>query len=103
MGARNNEYHYATVVEAINELRSKGYTKDFNLEVNCLICENSKYSEEEFDVVEVYRYEGMSDPGDEATVYGIASEDGVVKGVLVIGNTSELDSRSVSILKKLSY
>ncbi|ODS83891.1 MAG: hypothetical protein ABS46_05185 [Cytophagaceae bacterium SCN 52-12] len=102
MGARNNEYHYETVVEAINELRRKGYTHDFNLEENCLICGAGQFTHEEFDVEEVYRYEGMSDPGDEATVYGIASKTGV-KGILVTGNASEIDSRSEAILRKLHY
>ena len=102
MGARDNEYHYETVVEAINELRKKGYTHDFNLEINCLVCGIGKFTDEEFDVEEVYRYEGMSDPGDEATVYGIASKTGV-KGILVTGNAPEIDARSESILKKLHY
>jgi hypothetical protein len=102
MGARNNQYHYATVVDAINQLRTKGFTEDFNLEDNCIVCGQSRFAEEEFDVEEVYRYEGMSDPGDEATVYGIASKSGL-RGVLVIGNTSELDSRAVNILRKLHY
>lgn len=102
MGARDNEYHYSTVVEAIDDLRGKGYSKDFNLQENCLVCDDGKFTEEEFDVEEVYRYEGMSDPGDEATVYGIASKTGI-RGILVVGNTSELDSRAVAILKKLHY
>lgn len=102
MGARNNHYHYATVVEAINQLREKGYTEDFNLEDNCIVCQNGKFTHEEFDVEEVYRYEGMSDPGDEATVYGVASNSGL-KGVLVIGNASEVDARAASILRKLHY
>lgn len=102
MGARNNEYHYETVVEAINELRKKGYTHDFNLEINCLICAAGKFTDEEFDVQEVYRYEGMSDPADEATVYGIASKTGI-KGILVTGNAQDIDPRSAGILKKLHY
>ena len=102
MSARDNEYHYATVVEAINELRAKGYTEDFNLDINCLVCGDGKFTHEEFDVVEIYRYEGMSDPGDEATVYGIASNTGV-KGILVTGNSSEIDAKSAGILKKLHY
>ena len=102
MGARSNEYHYETVVDAINELREKGYTDDFNLEANCLVCGIGRFTHEEFEVHEVYRYEGMSDPGDEATVYGIASKSGV-KGVLVTGNASEIDERSEEILKKLRY
>lgn len=102
MGARDNEYHYATVVDAINLLRNKGFTEDFNLEDNCIVCGHSRFIDDEFDVEEIYRYEGMSDPGDEATVYGIASKSGL-RGVLVIGNTSELDSRAVNILRKLHY
>lgn len=102
MGARDNEYHYATVVEAINQLREKGYTRDFNLEANCLVCGDGKFTDEEFDVEEVYKYEGMSDPADEATVYGIASATGI-KGILVTGSGSEVDARSAQILKKLHY
>jgi hypothetical protein len=31
------ESHYATVSEAIEQLRQKGFTMDFNLEKNCIV------------------------------------------------------------------
>jgi hypothetical protein len=102
MGAEKNEYHYATVVEAIDQLRSKGFTLDFNLEENCISCLQGKFSHEEFEVAEVYRYEGNTDPADEATVYGIESNGGL-RGILVTGAGSEIDARSQEILKKLHY
>jgi hypothetical protein len=94
-------YHYETVTEAIEQLRALGYTFDFNLEENCIVCDAEKFKADEFDIVEVYRYEGDSDPADEATVYGIQSKSGI-KGVLVTGYGTSLDnSTTTEILKKL--
>jgi hypothetical protein len=95
-------YHYETVSEAINELKQKGFALDFNLEENCIICNESKFESDEFDILEVYRYEGNSDPADEATVYGIQSKSGL-KGVLVLGDTTTLDNKSTAIVKKLFH
>jgi hypothetical protein len=51
--------------------------------------------------VEIYRYEGDTDPADEATVYGIASKSGI-KGILVTGYGASGDTMSEEILAKLS-
>ncbi len=102
MGARNNNYHYATVLEAIDQLRAKGYLMDFNLEENCISCQESRFSHEDFDIVEIYRYEGDTDPAEEATVFGIESATGI-KGILVTGNSAELGSKDQAILRKLHY
>ena len=95
-------YHYATVSEAVNILRQKGFTEDFNLEENCIVCHPSSFTHEEFEICEVFRYEGNSDPGDEATVYGIISSSGI-KGVLVTGYGISSDTLSTAILKKLTF
>ena len=94
-------YHYATVSTALNELRQRGYTTDFNLEENCLVCATERLKADEFEIVDVYRYEGNSDPGDEATVYAIESKSGL-KGVLVTGYGMSSDAYSEEILEKLS-
>ena len=93
--------YYDTVSEAIRKLREKGFKKDFNLEENCLVCHPEKYAPEEFDVVEIYRYEGNTDPADEATVYGIISRSGV-KGILVTAYGATTDALSAEILEKLT-
>ena len=93
-------YHYTTVSKAIEELRLKGFTEDFNLEENCLICNSAKFQDEEFEVSHVYFYEGETDPGDEATVYGIESASGI-KGVLVTGDETDTDAMSNAVIQKL--
>lgn len=93
--------HYGTVTEAINALRDKGFTTDFNLQENCIVCHSDKFNASEFEIVDVYRYEGNSDPGDEAAVYAIESHSGM-KGILVTGyGASADDVMSEEILKKL--
>ena len=94
-------YAYATVSEAIRLLREKGFDQDFNIEHDCLSCVDEKFKAEAFDVVEVYRYEGNTDPADEATVYGIISKSGI-KGILVTGFGASADVISAEILDKLS-
>ncbi|MDZ4756875.1 MAG: hypothetical protein SGJ10_01880 [Bacteroidota bacterium] len=47
---------------------------DFNLEENFIVCGIQKFETEDLEIVDVYRYEGDSDPGGEATVYGLESK-----------------------------
>lgn len=93
--------HYGTMTEAINRLREKGFTLDFNLAENCLICNSKKFQADDFEIVDVYRYEGNSDPADEAAVYAIESTTGE-KGILVAGYGLYADDMSADILKKLT-
>ena len=92
--------HYKTVSVALEELRRQGFITDFNLDENCLVCNDEKFSAEDFEIVDVYRYEGNSDPADEAAVYALQSKSGV-KGVLVTGYGISADPRSAEILTKL--
>ena len=92
---------YDTVTEAIKGLKTRGFTVDFNLHENCLVCHAEKFDPKDFEIVEVYRFEGNSDPSDEAVVYGIESITGM-KGVLVNGYGISADSLSSDMAKKLS-
>lgn len=76
-----------TVSEVLNNLKLTGYTVDFNLDDNCLICHSNslKIHPDEFVVDKHYRFEGLSDPGDEAIVYAISSTKHDIKGTLVDG------------------
>ncbi|HEV8284318.1 MAG TPA: hypothetical protein VGQ09_08405 [Chitinophagaceae bacterium] len=94
-------YIYDTVTEAIKGLRERGYTKDFNLKENCIICNEEKFHPEDFEIVEVYRFEGETDPADEAVVYAIESNNGD-KGVLVSGYGISADEMTGEIAKKLA-
>jgi hypothetical protein len=76
-----------TVSQVLNKLKNEGYTLDFNLRDNCLVCHGNSLQifPDEFVVDKHYRFEGLSDPGDEAVVYAISSAENNVKGTLVNG------------------
>jgi len=92
--------HYDTVSKAIEALRAQGYTTDFNIEENCIVCNNGKFGASDFEIADVYRYEGNSDPADEAAVYAIKSSGGI-KGILVTGYGASADPASTEILERL--
>lgn len=89
-------YHYATVTKALEELKEKGFTTDFNLDEKRIID-----NPDDFEIVHIYRYEGESDPGDEATVYGIKSNSGE-KGVFVAGDLSLGEKSATKVLNDLT-
>jgi hypothetical protein len=87
-------YHYATVTKALDDLNEDGFTYDFNLHEEDIIKNPHRY-----EVKHVYRYEGDSDPGDEAVVYGIKSSSGK-KGVFVAGFSANSGGAAI-VLSKL--
>lgn len=94
-------YTYDTVSAAVNGLKQRGYTVDFNLQENCIVCHDDKFNPEDFEITEVYRFEGNSDPADEAIVYAIESNKGH-KGVLVNGYGISSDPMTNEMAKKLA-
>jgi len=93
-------YTYDTVSAAVNGLKQRGYSMDFNLSENCLICHEDKFNVEDFEIVEFHRFEGNSDPADEAAVYAIESNTGQ-KGVLVTGYGPSAEGMGSDMVKKL--
>ena len=93
-------YVYDTLSAAVNGLKQRGYTLDFNLEENCLICHGDKINIEDFEIVEAYRFEGNTDPADEAAVYAVEGTGGK-KGVLVTGYGISAEGVSAEMVKKL--
>lgn len=97
------KFHYATISEAIEKLKAQGFTLDFNLQQNRLKVGEQDYTADEFEIVDLYRYEGPSDPADEATVYALANKSGL-KGVLVTGYGATADDEAAEeTLKQLHY
>lgn len=91
-----------TLSQTLNSLKERGYTLDFNLKENCIICGSRplELGPEEFDVDEVYRFEGMSNPSDSSVVYAISTSDGA-KGVLVDAYGAYAEAVSPEIARKL--
>jgi hypothetical protein len=100
------ERDYDTVSEAVNDLKKRGYTADLSMEAerDCLICHGSaiELSPEDFVIDEVYRFEGMTDPGDEMIVYAISSTNKEVKGVVVNAFGIYSSYRASKLVEQLS-
>lgn len=96
---------YNTVVEAINALKEKGFSLDFNLAFDKLICAQNDIclNPTDFEIVEVYRFEGETNPSDEDIVYAIQSKDETLKGVLTSAFGMYAENIHGDLLKKLSF
>jgi len=94
-------YSYDTLSEAVNDLKKRGFDLDFNLQENCLICHGDKFNVNDFEITEVYRFEGNTDPADEAVVYAIASPNGL-KGTLVTAYGIYAEGMGAEMAQKLA-
>ena len=92
-----------TLSEVTTKLKNEGYTEDFNLKENCLECRGNvvEVFPHEFVVDKHYRFEGQSDPADEAVVYAISSPKYHLKGVLVNGYGMYSDTLTDDMVKAL--
>ena len=94
---------YGTLSETINGLKKEGYTLDFNIRQECLVCSrtNTVLSLDDFEIDKFYRFEGMSNPDDQAILYAISSPKFEVKGVLVNGYGISADDTTDEMIEKL--
>jgi hypothetical protein len=95
---------YDTVSEAVNDLQKQGYTFDFLVDETkeCLICKaHPELSPDEFQIDAIYRFEGNSNPDDEAVVYAVSSEKYKIKGVVVNSYGVYSDPVKFAIMEKL--
>lgn len=96
---------YDTVSEAVGDLIKRGYTKDLNIveDSDCLIGNNSgaTLSSNEFEIDEVYRLEGESDPGDEMILFPLSGKDFNIKGILLNAYGVYADAKTSQIVSQL--
>lgn len=92
-----------TLSEVMAELRKRGYVVDFNLRSDCIYCNNGTtlLSPDDFHIDRVYRFEGDSDPADEAVLYAISSGKYGLRGLLVNGYGVSADAFSEAMILKL--
>ena len=95
---------YDTLIEGIEALRKQGYTADFNLKEECLICEVQEINlfPDEFHIDKVFRFYGPSSPDDESILYAISSDKYKLKGILVNGYGWSSDSVTQEMIEKLN-
>jgi len=76
--------YMSPMTNRMNSAKEKGFTEDFDVESATHLINNRtqiRYAPEAVDIVNYYRFEGMSDPGDSSILYEIQTSDGV-KGLL---------------------
>ena len=94
---------YETVVEAIEGLRKEGYTEDFNLGEDYIGSSSGqhKLSHEDFKIDKFFRFEGESEPDEEAIVYALSSDKYHLKGVLINAYGMYGDNMAAEMIEKL--
>ena len=97
-------YQYDTVVGALQGLKERGYDLDFNIAFDKIICAQNDQclNPAEFEITEVHRFEGNTNPADEDVVYAVESKKGELKGVITSAYGSYADSVSTEMLRKLA-
>lgn len=95
---------YSSMIDALNDLKARGYTLDFNLAKDSLHNSTADITlhPDDFEITEMHRFEGASDPGDNSIVYGITSTRHNIKGVLVDAYGVYSDDISEDLLRKLN-
>lgn len=95
--------YYETLSEAVNDLVKRGYVSNFNLKNESVTCVENEISlhPEDFEIDEVHRFEGNTDPGDENVLYAISSGKHNIKGLLVNAYGMYSDSFSGVLISKI--
>jgi quercetin dioxygenase-like cupin family protein len=95
---------YGTLSETINGLKKEGYTLDFNISPDFVQGDkpNRTLSSEDFVIDKVYRFEGETNPDDQAILYAITSTKFNVKGILVNGYGISSNKGHSTLIYKLS-
>lgn len=94
---------YNNLIDAINALRSQGYTVDFNLCQNGLDFEdgNCRLLHDEFEIDKFFRFDNDEDPSDQSILYAISSVKHNMKGILINAYGIYSDPLTNEMLNKL--
>ncbi|MEO5998176.1 MAG: phosphoribosylpyrophosphate synthetase [Chitinophagaceae bacterium] len=94
--------NYDSLIDALADLKRRGYDAEFEAHPFCLYCGNIeiRLNPEQFSVDETYRFEGKFGSDCNTLLYAISSTTGV-KGTLVDSNLTRQDHISPEIVNKL--
>ena len=101
---KNNMTVYDKLVEALKDLKTRGFITEFHLAFNAIQCSKTGHalSPSEFEIVEHYRFEENTNPSDSSVIYAIQSKNGNMKGVLVNAYGTYSDAVDDVMIQKLS-
>jgi hypothetical protein len=93
-----------TVLDAVRQLESQGYTDDLRLvpqRVRCDAC-GVEHPPERLVVTHTYRFEGASDPDDQAIVLGLECPECGKRGIIVSAYGPEADPELFEVINRLT-
>lgn len=100
----NTTKNYETLSVALNDLIKRGYKVDFNL-----LKENDEgkaawdeFIGRQFNIVEMHRFDGMTNVDDESVLYVIETKNGI-KGTLVDAYGVHADPAITDIIKGMKF
>ncbi|GHA86843.1 hypothetical protein GCM10009069_07610 [Algimonas arctica] len=90
------------IPELMEAAAARGFTLNFEMIEDDVICRKSGrvYTSETFTLIETLQKDAGTDPGDEATLFLLESENGD-RGVLLIGNPAHLSPAERAVLERL--
>jgi|SRR5215204_4281028 len=97
----NNSMPYMkSLATCLNKMVKEGYTEDFQVTDEGLesLHEHNNYKPEQIQIVNFFRFEGESDPDDNAILYLIETNDGI-KGTLIDAYGVYNDSKLSQFMK----
>lgn len=86
----------------MDELKTDGYATDFRLSNNKLVplqYPTKSYQADEFEITDIYRFEGDTDPADASILYAIKTHDGLM-GTISNGYGAKADTNLDSFLNQ---
>ena len=98
----NNQYD--SLLDALVQLRKKGYTCSFNIKPNGLYCpeKDETFTPEEVDIVEFHRFEGNTDFSDMSVLYVLQTTNNC-KGVLIDAYGTYSNAAVGQFLRKIDF
>jgi hypothetical protein len=98
----NSQPYMKSLSTCLNKMISDGYDEDYKVTERGLesLHRGKVYTPEETQVVNFFRFEGMSDPDDNAILYVIETRDGG-KGTLIDGYGIYIEPRIASFMKEV--
>lgn len=102
MNANDRSTYMPDLAPCLTSVHEKGYTNEFKVEGEKLICfnNNKSYAAADLKIKNFYRFEGISNPEDMSILYAIETSDGT-KGTLIDAYGTYADEMIGELMKKV--
>jgi hypothetical protein len=93
-----------TLADSVNRLTAAGYTDDFRAETDGLraVASGCVHAPESLIIDEVVRFEGITDPDDEAIVFALRCGAHGIKGTYAVPYGSKMEPLDAEMVRRLN-